>query len=293
MDGTPNQTPGYTPQPSTLPSPTIMSPEEFRDFISCATPDQRAIMAGMFTDSAGPSGTTTVNPSPIHSPPSRRSTNRSRRYRSRGSGYCGGDDAISPPPPERPPITSTASTPRSVGSSSSSRRYSSTPLPEDDTRRYTCVDGIIVMDEVGQEMKTRLRQLTHTVFAHEVMTHFPRLSQAKKDRIVQQLTSEFQPAEGSCVVPNRWIMEQMKMVLSHRRSDVTQAVKRGADKPWFVDQEEWDKEVAAHRDNPRRYSQQERAAARRLESVGSSHLGSGGWDSFHAYFVSIHFYVNI
>ena len=71
MDGTPNQTPGYTPQPSTLPSPTIMSPEEFREFISRATPDQRAIMAGMFTDSAGPSDTTTVNPSPIHSPPLR------------------------------------------------------------------------------------------------------------------------------------------------------------------------------------------------------------------------------
>lgn len=245
-------------------------------------------MYGMLSPDVGPSGTTTVNPTPtLQSPQSRRSTNRSRRHHSRsGGGCCGGDDAITPPR-ERPPIASAASTPRSVGSRSSSRRYSSTPQPQDDNRTYTCVDGVVVMDTVGMDMKTRIRQVTHTVFAHEVMTKFPKLSQAKKDRIVQQILSEYHPNEGSPVVPNKWILEQMKACLSHRRSDVTQAIKKGAGKPWYLDQEEWDKELRDHGENPQRCAQQERAATRRLESVGSSHLGSGGWDSFHAYFVSI------
>ena len=289
MDTTPNPTPNL----STLNTPTMMSPEQFRDFISQATPEQRAMMAGMLTPSAGPSGTTTAVPTPtMQSPPSRRSSNRSRQYRSRrsggGGGCCGGDDAITPPR-ERPTLDSTASTPRSVGSRSSSRRFSSTPQPHDDRRAYTCVDGVVVMDDVGADMKTRIRQITHTVFAHEVMTKFPRLSQGKKDRVVQQILAEYHPREGSEVVPNKWIMDQMKACLSHRRSDVTQAIKKGAPKPWYLDQQEWDKEVEAHGENPQRYAQQERAAARRLESVGSSHLGSGGWDSFHAYFVSILF----
>lgn len=224
------------------------------------------------------------------SPPSRRSSNSRRRApQSGGGGCCGGDDAITPPR-ERPPIASTASTPRSVGSRSSSRRYSSTPQPHDDTRTYICVDGVVAMDAVGMDMKTRIRQVTHTVFAHEVMTKFTKLSQDKKDRIVQQILSEYHPREGSSVVPNRWILEQMKACLSHRRSDVTQAIKKGAGKPWYLDQEEWDKQLREHGENPQRYAQQERAAARRLESVGSSHLGSGGWDSFHAYFVSIGVY---
>ena len=118
--------------------------------------------------------------------------------------------------------------------------------PTMNRRAYTCVDGVVVMDDVGADMKTRIRQITHTVFAHEVMTKFPRLSQGKKDRVVQQILAEYHPREGSSIVPNKWIMDQMKACLSHRRSDVTQAIKKGAPKPWYLDQQEWDKEVEAH-----------------------------------------------
>ena len=265
MDTTPNPTPNL----STLNTPTMMSPEQFWDFISQAMPEQRAMMAGMLTPSAGPSGTTTAVPTPtMQRPPSRRSSNRSRQYRSRrsggGGGCCGGDDAITPPR-ERPTLDSTASTPRSVGSRSSSRWFSSTPQPHDDRRAYTCVDGVVVMDDVGADMKTRIRQITHTVFAHEVMTKFPRLSQGKKDRVVQQILAEYHPREGSEVVPNKWIMDQMKACLSHRRSDVTQAIKKGDPKPWYLDQQEWDKKVEGHGENPQRYMQQERKTGERGE----------------------------
>ena len=80
--------------------------------------------------------------------------------------------------------------------------------------------------------------------------------------MVQQILAEYHPREGSEVVPNKWIMDQMKACLSHHRSDVTQAIKKGAPKPWYLDQQEWDKEVEVHGENPQRYAQQERAAAR-------------------------------
>lgn len=67
-------------------------------------------------------------------------------------------------------------------------------------------NGVIVMDDVDADIKTRIRQITHTVFVHEVMTKFPKLSQAKKYRIIQQILSEYHPREGSLVVPNKWII---------------------------------------------------------------------------------------
>ena len=79
--------------------------------------------------------------------------------------------------------------------------------------------------------------------------------------MVQQILAEYHPREGSSIVPNKWIMDQMKACLSHCRSDVTQAIKKGAPKPWYLDQQEWDKEVEAHDENPQCYAQHERAAA--------------------------------
>ena len=44
---------------------------------------------------------------------------------------------------------------------------------------------------------------------------------------------------------------------------------------------------------PDRYRQQRDAAATRLEAVGASHLGSGGYDTMHHEFVSIISRINL
>ncbi len=97
---------------------------------------------------------------------------------------------------------------------------------------------------------------------------------------------------GGAVAPIPWIREQMVNVLKHARSDVTQAVKHGRERPWFCSAQEWEQETRLHSENPRRYAQQEEAAARRLQSVGTSHLGRGGWERFRVNFVSIIYFLN-
>lgn len=62
------------------------------------------------------------------------------------------------------------------------------------------------------------------------------------------------------------------------------------EKPWYMSNEDSNEEKKKHAKNPQYYKQQEDATKARMESVGSSHLGSGGWDTFHVYFESINVY---
>ena len=304
MSRTPNE--DYSPSLS----PFAMSPDQWMDMLARATPEQRAMAQQYFGQgtagpSTAPSGTTTANPSTpletpqrtprraIRTPPSSRSSTALRGRRSSGGssggGCCGGSGGTdaSTPPRERPsPTASARSTPRSR----SSRRYD-TNITSEGGKFYTIVNGNVVLDNVGQEMKGRIRELCHTVFANDFMTTWTKLDKGKKDRVMNQINDEYKPAQGSEVVPRRWIKDHMVDVMKHWRGDVTRRVKGGGDKPWYITDEDWNAEKEKHEANPQRYKQQEDAAKARMESVGSSHLGSGGWDSFHVYFVSINTYL--
>ena len=140
------------------------------------------------------------------------------------------------------------------------------------------------MDDVGKEIRARIRQLCTIQFGHEVLKKWDKLDLEKKIFIQDQIKREFSPSGE--VMSNEWIKEIMKSCMSHRRSEVRDAVREGKPKPLWLDTEEWREAVQEYSDNPGKYQQQRDAARAKNESVGSSHLGSGGYDTLRDDFVS-------
>lgn len=294
----------YSPDFSFNPTPQGMSPDQLFGFFSSMTEEQRQMAATYWSSQPGtsvnPSGTTTAVPTPPEitpiptpqssvppSPVDARSSSR-RRRRSRGSssggGCCGsgGTDA-STPPRERPPLSSVDSTP--LGSPSTPWG----PHDHDAGKLYKCKDGAPVMNSVGKLMKTRLRQLCTIQFGHEVMTIWDDLDQEKKNYINRMIHQEFRPLDPRYEVSNDWIQLSCRLLMGHRRSDARDAFKDGKPKPVWLDDEEWEGIRREHTENPNRFAQQRAAARIRLQTAGTSHLGSGGLETMRAEFVSIMF----
>ena len=77
--------------------------------------------------------------------------------------------------------------------------------------------------------------------------------------------------------------------MGHRRSKARDAYKDGKPKPVWLDDEEWEGIRQDFMENPNRFAQQREVARIRLQTTGTSHLGSGGLETMHAEFVSIIF----
>ena len=84
------------------------------------------------------------------------------------------------------------------------------------------------------------------------------------------------------MLPHGWVCMQMVDLASHHRSNVCTAMKAGRRAPWYIYPEDYRVKVATHPSNPDHFKKKRDATARRNESVRSSHLGSGGWDSFYS-----------
>ena len=286
----------YTPNISTYNSPMVtprgMTAAQFQGFMSQMSPDQIQMAQQMWggqTSQTPVSNPTSQQETPIPSVPvtptgAHASAHRRRRRSRGGGGCCFGSSSTdaSTPPRERPPLDSVESTPRSR----TSRRHDTGP-PTVHAEGYEWRNRGVVMNDVGLSMKNRIDDLCHQVFQNDLMTKYPNLDKAKKNRIIDLIMQEFKPIPGGQVVDRKWIKDHMVDVLKHARGDVTRAVKSGGSRPWFCTQELWDREVELHAANPERYKQQEDAAKVRQESVGSSHLGKGGYERFHYRFVRI------
>eukprot|EP00250_Pteridium_aquilinum_P033171 c5276_g1_i1 orf=243-569(+) len=72
--------------------------------------------------------------------------------------------------------------------------------------------------------------------------------------------------------------------MKHRRSECRDAYREGKPKPIWLDAEEWEMIRQECTDTSEKFSQQRETARVRLASVGSSHLGSGGWGNMQAEF---------
>ena len=156
----------------------------------------------------------------------------------------------------------------------------------DSTKLYKIKDGAPVNDRVGKAMRARIRQLCHVQFAHMVMIVWSELPQDRKDAIVRKIQAEFRPAPNHPEVTPDWIHLTGLNAMKHRRSDVRKAVKYKSGKPPWLDEEEWEKVLREIVDTPDRFQQQRDAASTRLQSAGTSHLGSGGYDTLRYEFVS-------
>lgn len=292
---------GYSPDFSFNPTPT-MSPDRFMGFVASMTPEQLHMVQTYWHSpvpstanptpipSAGPSQI----PSPLVTPPTtqpstpresqrldRRSRRRSTRGSSSGGGCCGsgGTDA-STPPRERPTLSSVGSTPLA------SPRTPWGAHSHDDRMTYHARDGAVVMDSIGKELKARLRQMCQIQFGHSIMIKWDNQDQEKKNYIISAIQDEFRPADPTETVSSQWIMHVCKSIMSHRRSEARDAFKEGKPKPTWLDAEEWQMIIEENQATPDRYRQQQEAARARLQAVGASHLGSGGFDTFRTEFVS-------
>ena len=75
--------------------------------------------------------------------------------------------------------------------------------------------------------------------------------------------------------------------MAHRRSEARDAFREGKEKPVWLDDREWEGISQDLTETPDRFQQQREAARTRLQIVGTSHLGSGGYETMRHEFVSI------
>lgn len=147
------------------------------------------------------------------------------------------------------------------------------------------------MDAVGKEMKLAIRQLCNLQFGHHVLKKWDELDADRKNYVIEEIKRRFIPVEGHPVVPNQWIKSMMVSCMSHKRSEARDAFKEGKPKPSWLDAEEWREIQQETEDNPTKFQQQRDAARAKNESVGSSHLGSGGYDTLREEFVSTYTHI--
>lgn len=166
---------------------------------------------------------------------------------------------------------------------SSPRTPWATRTPHAD-RTYTVHHGAPVMDAVGREMRARVRQLCTVQFGHEIFKDWDKRDKDKKNYIIEQIKSEFMPADET--VSNDWIKSVCVSTMSHRKSEARDALKEGKSKPAWLDAAEWRQLQLEREENPDKFHQQREAAKKKNESVGSSHLGSGGYETLREEFVS-------
>lgn len=142
-----------------------------------------------------------------------------------------------------------------------------------------------MQDAVGKEMRARIRQLCTIEFGHEILKKWDKLDKDKKNFIIEQIKREFIPSGE--VVSNEWIKDVMVQTMSHRRSEARDALKEEKPKPVWLDSEEWSTIQREREETPDKFQQQRDAARAKNESVGSSHLGSGGYETLREEFVSL------
>ena len=283
---------------SFAPTPASMSPDQFWGMLQNFTPEQRA-MAGQFFGgdrTPTPAGTPTIEntPTTTNTPerfvpagtPESSSSRRSRRWRASGGGggggCCGGGgtDGVSPDR-THPPISSVGSTPRS-----SPRTPWATRTPSHE-RTYTVRSGAMVQDAVGKEMRARIWQLCTIQFGHEILKTWDKLDrETRRNFIIEQIKQEFIPSGN--VVSNEWIKYQMVNVMSHigdQRREMH--IKKARESRLGLMQRSGGRFTQEATDSPDKFWQQRDAARAKNESVGSSHLGSGGYETLREDFVSL------
>ncbi|KAH7415502.1 hypothetical protein KP509_14G048700 [Ceratopteris richardii] len=224
--------------------------------------------------------------------PSRRSRSRSGAGGSRsgstgrsgdgGGGCCGGSatDVVSPASTPRT-STSDVGTPRSTPRSTphSTPRTPWGAHDHDDSKVYSIRDGVPVMDAACKAMRARIRQLCSIQFGHSIMRKWSEQDKDRKNYITRTIYQEFRPTDGQSIVSSEWILHTAREVMSHRRSEARDAFREGLPKPVWLDAEEWDMIRDEQQKTLDRYRQQRNVAATRLDTIGPSHLGSGGYDT--------------
>ena len=144
------------------------------------------------------------------------------------------------------------------------------------------------MDAVGKAMRQRYTTIVH--YSVWTLCHVVKWSAQDKDHknyITEAIYREYRPAPGHPVVSLEWIQHTAREVTSHRRSEARDAFRGGLPKPVWLDAEEWEMIRDEQQQTLDRYRQYRDAAATRLEAVGVSHFGSGGYDTMRHEFVSI------
>lgn len=295
--------------PPSIGSGLFPSQEEFMNWLNSASARQREQMDASLeqyksmlnSPAASQQGsphrppTSTYSPIPSQRPSPHRSTPqtstprvaKSAPRKSRLGGCfsaCGGDDDVEEPRyrddspvHDAPPPDDTAP------------GYDAPPARAGPVLYYDIdTSGAIVEDVKGKEVLAYMRELCHGAFDKDMLRDWRAVPIADKRRVIDGLKRRF-PNPPEHTFNDKIMIDRMRMLMSHRRSLVREAVKDRRSRPAWIPEEVWDQAVSQRRDFPEKFRQQETASQRRLSKSGTSHLGSGGLKSFHQYFVSFCF----
>ncbi|MCO5587452.1 hypothetical protein L7F22_041401 [Adiantum nelumboides] len=136
--------------------------------------------------------------------------------------------------------------------------------------------GAIIMTPEGKEVISAMRRLCRQVFRHTVMQTFAVQRQDLKDYVIDTLYHDFSVPTPGDRFGREYMLLRMREYLKHRRDDA----RRAAQRPDWLDKEEWRQIREERVTAPDRWEQQRRAAWARINAGSSHHLGSGGWGSF-------------
>jgi hypothetical protein len=132
-----------------------------------------------------------------------------------------------------------------------------------------------------------MRQLMALTFREEIYVDWRKQRADRKQYILDTLRSEF-PCPDGYTFSDRFMLHRMSQWMNHRRSEVRDAIREGKKRLSGCAKSDWDHMKREIENNPEKFKQQREAAKKRQDSLGASHLGSGGKGHFMAYFVSIH-----
>ena len=146
-------------------------------------------------------------------------------------------------------------------------------------------DKEIIEDNASAAVMMRMRHLCQIEFK-DILIDWCKQAKEKKSRVLETLHQEF-PTPPEAEFDNKWMLSRMGRLIKNRKYEIRQAVRGGLSWPPDVSSKDWKIAKEELKKDPERFSQQREASHKQRESVGMSHLGSGGRGRFSVYFVSI------
>lgn len=146
--------------------------------------------------------------------------------------------------------------------------------------------GEIVLNEDGESVKSYMHSVCWNAFRYDLLTVWDQIDRERKDYVVSLIKEEFPQPNRDAEFNTEWMIQQMRNLMGHRRSEARDRYKEGKPRPHWCEEDIWDLIKQERDGNPNLFQQQVQARAAQSSSQ-VSHLGSGGKSGFLRDFVGL------
>lgn len=146
-------------------------------------------------------------------------------------------------------------------------------------------NGGVVSDVKGKILTSRMRELMEIYFPDDILTDWRLQPEGSKDIVIDILHREF-PNPLEYRFKTKVMKSAMNQALKSRRGTARTAGREGVRKPPGLSDDDWRRVHDEQRTFPHRWDQQREANKIQQQTIGVSHLGSGGKPNFLYKFVS-------